>query len=88
MKIKGEYVLGSIGDEKMAVPVNTSQSDQVGIVKLNAVGAFLWNLMEKDIEEEELVKALINSYEVDPETAGRDVSAFLKKMDAQGILER
>lgn len=88
MKIKGEYVLGSIGDEKMAVPLHTAQSSQVGIIKLNAVGAFLWNLLEKDIEKKELVKALMDSYEVDPETADRDVSAFLKKMDAQGILER
>ncbi len=88
MKIKGEYVLDSIGDEKMAVPLNTAQSNQVGIIKLNAVGAFLWSLLEKDTKEEELVKALADNAEVDSETAGRDVKAFLNKLDAQGILER
>lgn len=88
MKIKGEYILDSIGDEKMAVPLNTAKSNQVGIIKLNTVGAFLWSLLEKDTEEDELVKALTDRYEVDRETAGRDVKAFLKKLEAQGILER
>lgn len=88
MRIRGEYVLDSIGDEKMAVPLNTAQSNQVGIIKLNAVGAFLWCLLEKDTEEDALVTALTDSYEVDQETARRDVEAFLKKLEAQGILER
>lgn len=88
MRIRGEYVLDSIGDEKMAVPLNTAQSNQVGIIKLNAVGAFLWSLLEKDTEEDALVTALTGSYEVDQETARRDVEAFLKKLEAQGILER
>ena len=88
MKIKGEYVLDSIGEETLAVPLGTEEGKQVGIVRLNSVGAFLWELLEEGAAEETLIQKLTDSYDVERAVARQDVKNFLEKLETQGILER
>lgn len=88
MKIKGSYVLDTIGKETMAVPLDTRDDSQVGIVKLNDVGAFLWERLQEDTTEEKLLGELTEKYDVDQETAKQDVRNFLEKLEDKGILER
>lgn len=88
MKIKGEYVLDSIGGETLAVPLGTEEGKQIGIVRLNSVGAFLWELLEEGATEEALIQELTDSYDVECGVAKQDVKNFLTKLEAQGILER
>lgn len=88
MKIKGSYVLDTIGKETMAVPLDTRDDRQVGIVKINGAGAFLWERLQEDTTEEKLIGELTGNYDVDQETAKRDVQNFLAKLEAKGILER
>lgn len=38
--------------------------------------------------EEDLVNLILQEYDIDPETARRDVQIFLRKLDAIGILSR
>lgn len=87
MKIKREYVLDSIGEETLAVPLGASEGKQIGIVRLNSVGAFLWKLLEKGATEEALIQELTDSYDVECDVAKQDVKNFLAKLETQGILE-
>lgn len=57
------------------------------MVRLNSTGAFLWELLEKEAEKEELVAALLSEYEIDKETAETDVDRFLSILTDNGILE-
>ena len=47
MKIKGDYLLDTIGGEKMAVPITVNDGGLAGLIRLNEVGAFLWEKEEK-----------------------------------------
>ena len=58
-----------------------------GMIRLNPTGAFLWELLEKEAEKEELVAALLSEYEIDKETAETDVDRFLSILTDNGILE-
>lgn len=45
-------MLDTIGGEKIAVPLGAGENNQTGLIRLNEVGAFLWEkLMEGTTEE-------------------------------------
>ena len=84
MKIKGDYLLDTIGGEKMAVPITVNDG---GLIRLNEVGAFLWEKLQGGTTEADLVKALTSEYDVKEEKATADVKKFLEKLRTKGLLE-
>ena len=87
MRIKDGYILDTIGDQKVAVSLNMSEDHFSGMIKLNDIGAFLWEKLTEDTDEEKLVEAVTENYEVDAETAGRDIKAFTDILKKNSILE-
>ena len=88
MKIKDNFVLQTIADEYIVVPVAEEAMRINGVIKLNATGAFLWELLsQKDCDEKELVEKTIAQYHIRPEDTERDVKAFLKTLCEFGCFE-
>ena len=56
MKIRGDYMLDTIGGEKIAVPLGAGENNQTGLIRLNEVGAFLWEKLMEGTTEEDLVQ--------------------------------
>jgi Coenzyme PQQ synthesis protein D (PqqD) len=52
---------------------------------LNAVGSFLWERCD-GATVGELVEALCARYDVDGDTAARDVAAFVSDLEGRGLL--
>ena len=50
------------------------------------LGAFLWDRLETAENEEELLTAVLDEYEVTKETAKKDLRTFLDKLREMGIL--
>ena len=69
MKIKSDYLLRKVADSYVVVPVGKATVDFNGMINLNETGAFLWQQLQKDADEETLLKAMLMEYEVDEETA-------------------
>ena len=84
MKIKEGYILDEIGDQKVAISLN----DFSEMIKLNEIGAFLWEKLSEDIEEEKLVEAVTEAYDIDSATARKDIRSFTETLEKNGILER
>ena len=53
---------------------------------LNGSGALLWRLLATNVTRDELVEALLETYEVDHPTAEADTDAFLAALSEQGFL--
>lgn len=87
MKIKGDYLLDTIGGEKMAVPLSADSTGKAGLVKLNEAGAFLWEHLQMETTEEKLTQALLAEYEVSEEKAAQDVHKFVTNLRRNGLLE-
>ena len=87
MKIKQGFVLKSIADSHIVVPLGSQVVDFSSIIKLTDTGAFLWSQLSSDTTSDELVSALTAEYDVDIATATRDVSAFITKLRAADLLE-
>ena len=87
MKVRSGFKLMKVGVQNLVVAVDERAEEFNGMVRLNPTGAFLWELLEKEVEKEELVAALLSEYEIDKETAETDVDRFLSILTDNGILE-
>lgn len=74
--------------EAILVPVGENAADFSKLISLNDSSLFLWKEMEgKDFTADDLVKALLEEYAVDEETARRDVNKFLKQLIAEKLIK-
>ncbi|MBQ7133298.1 MAG: PqqD family protein [Ruminococcus sp.] len=87
MKVKKDFVLKEIADSFLVVPLGSQVVDFGCIIKLSETGAFLWNQLEEDKTESELVSALLSLYDVDESKATADVSNFVRKLKEADLLE-
>ncbi len=87
MKIKENFVLRNIADEYIVMPTGSNIAKFDGAVALNEVSAFIFEKLQNPVSKEDLVTALLNEYEVDAETAAKDVDALIAKFEEMGIIE-
>ena len=87
MKIKKDFILKKIAGSYVVVPVRSQAVDFSGIIKLSETGAFLWELLEKGADREELIARLLDEYLVDEEVAAADVDRFIERLKEVDLLE-
>ena len=86
MKIDKEFVIREIAGDYVIVPTGKTVLNFNGLITVNEVGAFIWKTLQEDITEEELVKKVLEEYEIDEETAKNDVAEFIEKLVQGGII--
>lgn len=87
MKIDKDFVLREIAGDYIIVPTGNTALTFNGLITVNEVGAFLWELLQKDITEKEMVEAVLAEYDVDENTARTDIREYVEKLEKNGILE-
>lgn len=87
MKIKDSFILRKVADSYVVVPVGKQTLDFNGIINLNETGAFLFELLQKGAEKDELVNKLLDEYEVDRDRASADVDKFIQSVKDADVLE-
>lgn len=87
MRIKEGFVLRKIMGNYVAVATGEAGKRFRGMITLNSTAADIWRHIEDGMSEEEILSALLDEYEVDGETARRDLMATLEMLRENGILE-
>ena len=87
MKIKEGFILRNVAGSFVVVPVGDATIDFNGMMNLNETGAFLFEKMIEGITREDLIKALTEEYDVDEETASKDVDLFIEKVEKEDLFE-
>ncbi len=87
MKIKEGFILRNVGGSNVVVATGKASEAFNGMIRINDVGALIWSRLSSDADEDELVQAVVEKYEVDNETAERDVSKFVAKLREADFLE-
>lgn len=88
IQLKKGFVLRKIGAQYMAVPFGTMTKEVKGMISLTESGFLLWKAMEKGTTTvEALADALTAEYDVDHETAVRDVNSFVAYLIELGAIE-
>ena len=88
MKIKEGFELREICGEHVILSHGLDNIDFSKVISLNETAAFLWKEAagKDDFNEEGLVAALLAAYEVDEDTARRDVAQVVSKWKEIGLL--
>ncbi|MBE6692543.1 MAG: PqqD family protein [Ruminococcaceae bacterium] len=86
MKIKDGFVMREAGG--CFVIMNLGSELNLGkMFTLNETGAFIWKSIEKGLSQGEIAKKLSEEYNVDAETAQKDVEGFICKMKEADVFE-
>ena len=85
MKIKDGFILRQVASQNVVLPAGKELNLNM-MITLNDTGAFLWEHLQTETDEDALVAALLKEYDVDEDTARACVRQFVKKIDDNGFL--
>lgn len=86
MRVSDQFILRTIADEHLLIPVGQAAMHVKGLIILSESGALLYNKLKDGCDTGDLVAALTGEYEVSGEEAARDTEAFLEQMRELKIL--
>ena len=88
MKARKGFNLRNVCGEQIIVPEGKENIDCSSIISMNESSSYLWkNIQDKDFTAEDLVRLLMDEYEVDEETAGEDVRQLIRQWQTADLLE-
>ena len=87
MKINGEYVLREIAGEYILVPIGNTAMEMNGMITLNEVGVFIWNKMQDEYTCEQLLKSVLDEFDIDEEHARSDLTEFLQQLEEAHLIQ-
>lgn len=86
MKLKNGFILRNIAGKTVALPAE-DDIDLNTMITLNETGAFLWERLQNETTEDELVAALLAEYDVDEALARKSVQNFVGKLQKNGFID-
>jgi hypothetical protein len=87
MNIKKGFILRDMGEFSVVVASGEILKEYNCMITLNQSGKMLWKLLEIGASKQELLKAMLDEYEVDESTAKEHIDGFLNKLEEAKILE-
>ena len=87
MQVSRDYLLRTIAGETILIPSGAAAQKFNGLVTVNAIGAFIWDVLQTPTDLEGLVARSTEEYEVDADTARRDAEEFRSELRRIGALE-
>ena len=86
MIIKKDLIKRDIAGDTILIPVGHTVYDNNGLFVLNELGAFLWDRLPQAEGEEDLLRAVLEEYDVSEAQAAQDISEFLAKLRQMEII--
>lgn len=87
MKIKKGFMLRNVGDKNIVVAVGKASLELNGLITLNETGAFIWKMLQQGCEYDDILKAILNEFDTNEETAKIGIDAFLEEVRTANLLE-
>jgi hypothetical protein len=86
MKIKKGFVLRQVAEQYVVIATGEASKEFHGMVKLNQVGADIWQGLLDGCTQEEIVNRLTDKYEIDNGKATEDTEKLIRQMEEAGFL--
>lgn len=87
MKLKKNYVLRNVAGSWIVLPLGEETVKFNGMIRMNETAVFLWKLLEKESNKEEMFAALTREYDVSEDRARISIDKFLDTMNQIGCIE-
>lgn len=86
MIIKKELMKREVAGECFLVPMGKSVYDYNGMFIMTELAAFIWDRLPQAQDEEEILQAILEEYEVEEAVARADLKAFLDKLRTMDVI--
>lgn len=86
MKIKNGFLLKKVGGQNVVVALGEASRSFNGIIRLNDTGVFLWQKLQQETSEEQLLAALTAEYAIGEEQAKSDIAEFIAALRKAALL--
>ena len=87
MNIKKRLLKRQIAGDAFLVPVGKEIYDSNGLFFLTEVGEFIWDRLAEAGGTEDILRAILEEYDVEESVARQDVEAFFEKLRALDIID-
>lgn len=86
MRLKDDFILHNTGEDFVIIATGEATKNFNGIIKLNNMGGEIVSFLSNDISEEDIVKAIVEKYEVEYDTAKEDIRNLLDSLRKAGVI--
>ena len=80
MKISKGFKLMDIAGQHIVVPLGSENVNFNKMSSLNNSGVFLWQQLQTEKTETELLEAMLNEYDGDERIVGQDINRFIGRL--------
>ena len=88
MKLKYNFVTNEVADKIVAVAVGEDLENFNGFVKMNDIGAEIFEILKNDVTTDEIVALMLEKHpESTKEEAEEAVSGFIAELKKNGIVD-
>ena len=87
MLLKNTFIFKEIGEEGMLIPIVGWNVNASKIFNLNETGTYIIKKLMDDVEIEDIIKAMLDEYQVDRKTLEEDLNEFIKELKKRGFYE-
>ena len=87
MKINKNYIVKNVIGEVVIVPTGETAQYFNGLISTNQVAGFIWENMEKCDTPEDMLKLVLENFDVEEEQARNDVLGFLDTLKKAKMIE-
>ncbi len=87
MKVKDGFTLRNVIGENILMPTGDNIGKFDGTVIFNDVSAFVWEKMQTPVSRDDLLGAILGEFDVDKETAEKDLDALIEKFSSLGLID-
>ena len=79
--LKSKFVSREVGNELILVPLTNNVAQMSELFTLNETARFIWENITDKTSTSNLEAAIVETFDIDNETAKNDIENFLKQME-------
>lgn len=88
MKLKYQFIINEVADQMVAVAVGDDMEQFNGFIKMNDIGAQIFELLKNEITLDEIIAEMLKKHpEATEEEARETITDFTNKLIEQGVVE-
>ena len=86
MRVSSNFISREIAGEFMLVPVGSAATSFNGLIALNEIGNFIFNVLKDECTKDDVIDKILSEYDIDRKTAENDLEDFLNQLRKVGAL--
>ena len=87
MKIKKGFVVREIAGKSVVIALGEASKTFRGMIELNGTARIIWDMLSEGKEREDIIQAIVDQFEVEPEVAAADIDRFIEALAGANILD-